>query len=56
MTKAYETMLRIRKGEDVECPICHKGHFKPLGDRSKATTFHCSNCGETLSLLFRTNK
>ena len=49
---------RLRRGDKVECQLCHKGTMKQIYNTSpeKATTFVCSYCGEKLRTNLRMDK
>lgn len=53
MPKVTSKMLddivkRLRKGEEVRCPLCEKGNLEPVGDCRTTNSFRCSACGQRL--------
>lgn len=42
--KSNDILAKLKKGEKVECPICHNGFYIPYNTtENKAHSFVCSN-------------
>lgn len=47
-----DKLRMVKSGEQVECPLCHKGHFVTKNpDVKKAHIFRCNNCGKVLEFI-----
>lgn len=45
-----EMLNKLRRGEEVICPLCNKGVMVPVGDYKITHGFHCSHCKKRLNL------
>lgn len=45
-----EIVKRLRNGEEVTCPICHKGKMEGVGDYKTTKCFKCNDCGKRLNM------
>lgn len=44
---------RLRTGEKILCPKCHKGYFDVSGDNlENSNYFHCDNCDNYVHVNF----
>lgn len=42
--KHNDILIRLKSGEKVKCPVCHKGHLLPYNTTAdKAHYFNCSD-------------
>lgn len=44
-----EIAKRVRAGEKVKCPLCHKGTIRPIGDPKTTHFFECDYCKRHIS-------
>lgn len=40
----------LREGKKVECPFCHKGTLKAVGDCKTTHGFYCDHCNEQINI------
>lgn len=48
--KFNEMMKNLRDGKEVSCPLCGKGHLKPIGDCTTTHCFECNECKKKLNI------
>ena len=44
MRKSDEMIEIMRTGKAVDCPICHKGKWRAIGDPETTHCFQCDHC------------
>lgn len=44
MAEENDILTKLKKGEKVECPVCHNGYYVPVNTTAdKAHCFVCTN-------------